>query len=51
MNGAWAELLLLSLMIGGPALVAIAWEAIDDRRVDAAIRRQLAEQQRAGGAS
>ena len=46
-----AEILLVALMVLGPVLVAIAWEAWDDRRVDAAIRRQPAEQQRAGAES
>ena len=48
MNGAWAELLLVSAMIGGPALVVIAWEAWDDRRTRRAQDALLAEQ---GGAS
>lgn len=32
MNGAWAELFLLSAVIGGPAAIAVLLERRDDRR-------------------
>ena len=44
MTGAWSELALVALAIGGPAAIAVIWQAIDDRRLEASIRRQLAEQ-------
>ena len=42
MNGAFAELLLLSAVIGGPALIAIGLEWRDDRRIRRSVDAQLA---------
>lgn len=32
MSGAWSELALVALALGGPAAVAVIWEAAADRR-------------------
>ncbi len=45
MNGAFAELLLLSAVIGGPALIAIGLEWRDDRRIRRSVDAQLAAQE------
>jgi hypothetical protein len=37
MTGAWAELALVCIAIGGPALVAVGWQAWDDRRMARAV--------------
>jgi len=45
MNGAFAELLIVSAVIGGPALIAVLWEWHDDRRIRRSIETQLAAQE------
>jgi hypothetical protein len=42
-DGAFAELALLSLILGGPALIAVLWERHDQKRKDDTIFQTVEE--------